>query len=63
MRQGRLKSYAMWAAIIAQVITILILTNVIPMETIEVIRGVAIALLQILSLFGIVNSPTTKGAL
>ena len=63
MRQDRLKSYAMWAAIIAQVITILILTNVIPMETIEVIRGVAIALLQILSLFGIVNSPTTKGAL
>lgn len=63
MPQERRRSYAMWAAIIGQVVTMLILTNVIPMEQIEIIKGVGIALLQILSLFGIVNSPTTKGAL
>jgi len=63
MKQDRLKSKVMWLGIISQVIAILILTNLIPLEQIEIVKGVAIAILEILSLYGIVNSPTTKGAL
>ena len=63
MKQDRIKSKVMWLGIISQVIAILILTNLIPLEQIEIVKGVAIAILEILSLYGIVNSPTTKGAL
>lgn len=63
MKQDILRSKVMWLGVIAQVISILILTNVIPMEQVEVIKGVAIAVLEILTLFGIINSPNTKGAL
>ena len=57
MDQNRLKSWAVGTAVIAQVTAILILTNVIPVEQVEILKGVATAVLEMLVLFGILNNP------
>ena len=63
MNQERWKSVLMWTAIIAQVLSLLILTNVINMQEAELIRTFLIGILNIFTIFGFINSPTTKGAL
>jgi len=60
MRQDRIKSKVVWASVLAQIVIILQLTGVLEVSQIEVINGVATAVLQMLVLFGILNSPTTK---
>jgi len=60
MKQDRLKSKAMWVAIIAQVVVILSVTGILPQTDIEILNAVGLAILEIVSLFGIVNSPTTR---
>ena len=57
MEQKRLKSWAVWTAVVSQVVAILILTNVIPLEQVEILKGVATAVLEMLVLFGILNNP------
>lgn len=61
--QNRLKSPVFWAAIIAQVLTILVLTGVIGSETSEAINNVAAAVLQALVVLGVLNNPTNKAGL
>ena len=63
MNQERWKSVPMWTAVITQVLSLLILTKVINIEDAETIKMVLLGILNILTLFGVVNSPTTKGAL
>jgi uncharacterized membrane protein len=58
MNQNRVKSWAVWTAVVSQVVAILILTNVIPLEQVEILKGVATAVLEMLVLFGILNNPT-----
>ena len=59
--QNRFKSKVVWAAVLAQVVVVLQLTGVLQMSDIEIVNGVATAVIQILVLFGILNDPTSKG--
>lgn len=56
--QSRLRSKVVWLSVLAQVIVILQLTHVLPQTDIDVINGVVIAVLEALSIFGILNNPT-----
>ena len=60
MTQNRLKSPVVWAAVVAQILSILILMDVINVAQQEAINGVAVAVLQILTAFGIFNDPTVS---
>ena len=60
MTQNRLKSPVVWAAVVAQILSILILMDVINVAQQEAINGVAVAVLQILTAFGIFNDPTAS---
>jgi len=60
MKQARLKSRVVWAAIIAQVISICQLAGIFEKIGIDagVVGDVAAAILQLLVLFGILNNPS-----
>jgi uncharacterized membrane protein len=62
MTQPRLKSKVVWAAIIAQLITIGQLTGMFQRAGIDagVVGDTVAAVLQVLVLFGILNNPTDK---
>lgn len=63
--QSRWKSAVMWGAIISQIISIiglLGLWNTIGMSS-DTFQGVATAVLSILTLFGVLNNPTSKNTL
>lgn len=60
MEQNRFKSPVVWASIVAQVLSILVLMGVIDTGMSEAIEGVAAALLQLLATFGVLNNPTSK---
>ena len=56
--QNRWKSKILWAAIIGQVVSILVLTGVIDFGIAQQIEQVGALSLQILTILGIVNNPT-----
>lgn len=58
--QNRLKSKVVWLGVLSQVVLILTLTQVLPVGDIDIIKGVGIAILEILSIVGILNNPTSK---
>ncbi len=60
MEQNRWKSPVLWAGIVAQVASLLILLDVIDAGLGETINQVAASVLQLLALLGIVNNPTDK---
>jgi len=59
MEQNRFKSPVVWAAVVAQILSILVLIEVINPSQSEVINGVVVAVLQLLATFGILNNPVT----
>ncbi len=58
MEQNRFKSPVVWAAVVAQILTILIVLDVINVSQQEAINAVVASVLQLLVAFGILNSPT-----
>lgn len=60
MEQNRFKSKVLWAAIVAQILALLVTVGVIDISTSAAIEGVAVAVLELLTIFGIVNNPTDK---
>lgn len=60
MEQNRFKSPVLWASLVAQVLSILVLMGVIDVAASEAIDGVVAAVLQLLATFGILNNPTNK---
>ncbi len=60
--QNRLKSPVVWASIIAQLLSILVLLEVINPTQNETINAVVGAVLQMLTAFGVLNNPTDKNA-
>jgi len=58
MNQNRFKSPVVWAAVVAQILTILIVVDVINVSQQEAINAVVASVLQLLVAFGILNSPT-----
>lgn len=59
MEQKRWKSPVVWAAVVAQILTILIVLDVINVAQQETINQVVAAVLQLLIAFGVINNPTT----
>lgn len=63
MTQNRWKSKAMWVALAAQLLSLLVVLGVIDMSESEVLTGVIVAVCEALSAFGILNNPTSKDTL
>ena len=63
MEQSRWKSYVLWGALAAQMLSMLVVLGVLTPSQSEVINGLVSAALQCFVAFGVLNSPTTKGAL
>ena len=61
MEQNRLKSPVVWAAVVAQILTILIVLDVINVAQQESINQVVAAVLQLLIAFGVLNNPRDAG--
>ena len=59
MNQNRFKSPVVWAAVVAQILTILIVLDVINVSQQEAINAVVASVLQLLVAFGVLNSPTS----
>lgn len=60
MEQNRFKSPVVWAAVVAQVVSILLAFGVIDAGIGDAVNAAAAGILQILVLFGVLNNPTTK---
>lgn len=58
--QSRLKSPVVWAAVVAQILAVLITLGAIDTGLGEVIEGIAAGVLQLLTIFGVLNNPTDK---
>lgn len=61
MEQNRLKSKVVWLAIVAQVISILVMLGVIDMGMGEAVNNIVSAVCELLVLFGVLNNPTQSG--
>jgi phi LC3 family holin len=59
MKQNRLYSPVVWIAVVSQILSILIIMGVINIAQQEAINQVAAAILQILTVFGVLNDPTS----
>ena len=60
MKQSRFKSWALWTAVVAQGLAILLLTNVIGVQDAQLFNQTATAVLELLVLFGVINNPTVS---
>ena len=60
MEQNRIKSPVLWAALVAQILSILVLLDVIAPTQSETINQVVAAVLQMLVAFGVLNNPENK---
>ena len=60
MQQNRFKSKVVWAAIAAQVITLLVTVGVIDTGLSAVLEAVVLSVLELLVAFGILNNPSDK---
>ena len=58
MTQNRLKSPVFWSSLVAQVLSILVLTGTIGVEWSSAVQGIAVAVLEALTVFGVLNNPT-----
>jgi uncharacterized membrane protein len=58
--QNRFKSKVTWATIAALILSMLVTTGALQPTQSVVINGVAVALLDALVVFGILNNPTNK---
>lgn len=63
VKQGKFRSKVLWAAVAAQVVSILLLTGVVDATQSETINNVIGGTLQILVLLGILNNPNDKANL
>ena len=61
--QNRFRSPVLWAALAAQLLSMLVVLGVIDTGLSEAIDGVVAALLQLLTAFGVLNNPTNQTGL
>jgi len=59
MNQNRFKSPVVWAAVVAQILSILIIMNVINVAQQEAVNQIVASALQLLVVFGVLNDPTS----
>lgn len=58
MKQSRFKSKVVWVAVLAQLVIIAQVTGLLTISQIEIVNVSVSAIIQILVLFGILNSST-----
>ncbi|MEG1053033.1 MAG: hypothetical protein RSF79_13430 [Janthinobacterium sp.] len=58
--QNRIQSKVVWAAVIAQVLAILVTLGVIDLGLSDTINAVVVSALELLVAFGVLNNPTDK---
>ena len=58
MNQNRLKSKVLWAAVVAQIISLLLALGVIDTTLGDTVNQITAGVLQLLVLFGVLNNPT-----
>lgn len=58
--QSRFKSWVFWSSLAAQVVSLLVLFEVIPGERSETVNAAIAAILQAFVAFGILNNPTNR---
>jgi len=63
MKQSRWTSKVLLAAIVAQVVSILLMTNAISVAEAVYINNIVAAVLQLLVILGVVNNPTDPNKL
>ena len=63
MKHSRWTSKVLLAAIVAQVVSILLMTNVISVADAVYINNIVAAVLQLLVILGVVNNPTDPNKL
>lgn len=61
--QNRFRSPVLWASVAAQILSILVLVDVIDIGLSETINNVVGAVLQLLATFGILNNPTNPSGM
>ena len=61
--QNRFRSPVLWASVVAQILSLLVVIGVIDTGLSEAIEGVLIAVLELLVAFGILNNPRDPSAL
>lgn len=62
MEQNRFKSKVFWAAVAAQIFSMLLLLGVVDAGMSETMQNVVGGVLQLLVLFGVLNNPTDKAS-
>ena len=62
MEQSRWKSPVFWASLVGQVVSLLLMTNVIALADAELVNAVVAGILQILVTVGLLNNPTSKSS-
>jgi len=62
MKQDRLKSPVVWAAIAAQVLALLVTLGVLDTGLSNAVNGVVVSVLELLCAFGVLNNPTNGAA-
>lgn len=60
MDQNRLKSPVVWAAVVAQVLALLVTLGVLDTGLSGTMNAVAVSVLELLVAFGVLNNPTDK---
>ena len=60
MEQNRIKSKVVWGTLAAQILSILVLLEVVTPTQSEVINQVVGAVLQLLVVYGVLNNPTSS---
>lgn len=62
MNQNRFKSPVVWAAVVAQVLSILVAVGVLLPAASDAVNAVVASVLQMLVIFGVLNNPTNGAA-
>lgn len=62
MEQNRFTSPVVWGAAAAQILTLLVTLGVIDTGLSKAIEALVIALLELLTAFGVLNNPTSRSA-
>lgn len=63
MLQSRFKSKVLWVSIATQVISLLVALDIIDIGTSDLLNNLVITVCELFVTFGILNNPTTSGAL
>jgi len=61
--QNRFKSKVLWAAVAAQILSLLVTLGAIDTGLSETLNSVIVAVLELLVAFGVINNPTDKQGL